>query len=146
MNARKLLIPTLILVLLFCGIASDVRAESPANEPVTVGGVDGEATKSVLLFSTSWATSLYSQADSPINIIGYTYWTFGEYCPSTSNWASYWSYGGDYDTYDSYYASYGSGMQYQGCNGISRHRSLGNHDFAHGGDHEYPYVEAYLDR
>jgi hypothetical protein len=146
MNVRRFLSYVLILIALSLSTTSNAMAASPGTWSGTVGGVTVHAYKYVYLDSYSWSTSLYSTANSTINIIGYTYWTFGEYCPSTQTWASYYYYDGDYDTYDSYYATYGSGIQYQGCSGTSRHRSLGNHDFANGNDHIYPYVEAYLDR
>lgn len=49
MNARKLLVPALILVVLFWGMVSNVMAASPASWSGTVGGVNVTATKYVHL-------------------------------------------------------------------------------------------------
>jgi hypothetical protein len=108
----------------------------------TVGGVSVTAEKDVWLEQYLWDTELYSMAGQWINIIGYTYWTIGEYCPSTHTWASWYQYPGDYRTYSSYYYSSAS-IYYAGCSGQSQYKSLGNHDFANGSEHKYPYVSTY---
>jgi hypothetical protein len=108
----------------------------------TVGGVNVRAEKWVRLQPYLWDTQLYSLAAQWINIIGYTYWTVGEYCPNTGTWASWHQYPGDYRTYDDYYYSSAT-LGYAGCSGISQYKSLGNHDFAYGTEHKYPYVSTY---
>ncbi len=105
----------------------------------TVGGVSVTAQKTLLLGANGWTTYLYSRAAQNINIIGYTYWTLEEYCPSTGTYAYWKQYGADYDTYDSYYST-SAYVVYRGCSGQSRHKSHGNHDFAYGSQHKYPYV------
>ena len=111
----------------------------------TVGGVNVHAFKWVGLGGYMWSTDLHSGAAQNINIIGYTYWTIGEYCPSTYTWAYWNQYPGDYRTMSSYYNT-AANVYYRGCSGISRYWSLGKHDFAYGGQHIYPYVSTYEQR
>jgi hypothetical protein len=106
-----------------------------------VGGVNVRATKSISLGGYGWTTYLDSGAASIINIIGYTYWTLSEYCPQENppRYAFYKQYGGDFNTNDDGYGR-SAYVLYRGCNGISEYKSLGNHDFANGDEHIYPYV------
>ncbi len=111
-----------------------------------VGGARVSASKSISLWTYSWYTNLHSGADRQINVIGYTYWTVGEYCPSLSTWAYWNQFPGDFDTNDNWYFTQAN-INYRGCEqGSSRLYSLGNHDFAYNNEHIYPYVSANADR
>jgi hypothetical protein len=136
---KFLIIAIFIIAIVF--VYHNVLA-STATWHGTVGGVSITAEKDVWLTQDIWYTELYSMAAQWINIIGYTYWTIGEYCPSSMTWASWEQFSGDYDTYDSYYYSSAS-MYIEGCPGQSQFKSLGNHDFAYGSEHKYSYVSTY---
>lgn len=126
-------------------IPAGIALASQSDWYGTVGGVSVHAQKSVYLNQYQWYADLYSGATQAINIIGYSYWTVGEYCPATYTWAYWNQYPGDYRTYaTSYYTA--ANINYRGCSGISRYWSLGNHDFAYGGQHIYPYVSTYEQR
>lgn len=143
MKKTNYAIPIITLLLLIAMSQSALAASKRWYG--TVGGVDVRAEKTLTLGGSGWSTYLYSTADFPINIIGMTYWTLEEYCPATNTYAYYNRYSGAYDTYDTYF-SRSAYVQYRGCSGISRHKSHGNHDFAHGSDHVYPYVAVTVDR
>ncbi len=141
---RTWLVGTGVILLLVATVQVVLAASSVRYD--TVGGVSVTSRKTITLSSSSWSTYLRSSAPQNINIIGYTYWTLAEYCPSTGTHGYYRRYNGDYDTNDSSYytAAY---INYVGCSsGISRHQSYGNHDFAHGSGHIYPYLAITVDR
>lgn len=138
MNKIKISIIVFTLLILLIAIFQTALAASKKWYG-EVGGVDVMAEKTLTLGSYGWTTYLYSRADFQINIIGMTYWTLEEYCPATGTYAYYKNYSGAYDTYDTYF-SRSAYITYRGCSGQSRHKSHGNHDFAHGSDHLYPYV------
>lgn len=109
----------------------------------TVNNVSIIAYKSVNLGGYVWTTTLSSDAAQDINIIGYTYWTVGEYCTKTKTWAYWQQFRGDYNTNSSSYYSSANIAYRGGCNGTSRYWSKGNHDFAYGQEHKYPSVATY---
>jgi hypothetical protein len=111
----------------------------------TVGGVSVQAQKTLLTGTNGWTTYLYSRADQNINIIGYTYWTLEQYCISSGSTVFWTNYSGDYDTNDSYYST-SAYITYRTCSGQSRYKSHGNHDFANGSQHKYPYVTVTVTR
>ena len=111
----------------------------------SVGGVSVRAEKSIYLNAYTWSSALNSSAAQVINVIGYTYWTLAEYCPKDGTYAYWHQYGGGINRYDDYYYT-GAVIYYRGCNGVSRHKSLGNHDFGANGEHIYPYVKVTVNR
>ena len=132
-----------ISVIMIILIPAGIALASQTDWYGTVGGVNAHAQKNVWLDSYLWQTDLYSGASQNINVIGYSYWTVGEYCPSLKAWSSWEQFSGDYSTIDSSYYTAAT-MYYEGCSsGLSRYWSLGNHDFAYGTQHLYPYVSTY---
>ena len=138
-KTRFLLSMSVLALLLIFSIQVVLAATSRWNG--SVGGVGASATKTLDLGRYGWTTYLYSRADQNINIIGMTYWTLEEVCTQTGRYAFYKRYGGAYDTNDNYF-SRSAYILYQGCEGegLSRHKNHGNHDFAYGSEHKYPYV------
>jgi hypothetical protein len=133
------------LAIIAIAIPVEVALASTANWYGPVGGVSVHAQKNVSIGAYQWYTDLWSFAAQSINIIGYTYWTVGEYCPGTGTWAYWHQYPGDYRTYTTQYytAAY---INYRGCSGTIQYWGQGNHDFAYGGGHIYHYVETYEQR
>jgi hypothetical protein len=140
----KLLVSTFLLSALLGLFAGSVFANQTTWSG-TVGGVNCTATKWIGFGGKVWSTSLTSQSASNINIIGYTYWTIGEYCPGNNTWAFWTQYPGDFRTNAKWYYT-AANVEYRGCNGTSSHRSLGNHDFGHGGQNRQPYVPIFINR
>ena len=139
---RKRFVKSALAVLIVGFVVGTVVGTAFASSSTwrgNVGGASVSASKSIDLWSYSWYTTLSSSADRAINVIGYTYWTIGEYCPSTYTWAYWHQFPGDYDTYKSWYYTHAN-VLYRGCNGTSRYHSYGNHDFGYNGSHVYPYV------
>lgn len=135
----------IVLAIIAIAISVRIALASTFDWYGSVGGVNVHAQKNVSLGAYQWYTDLWSFAAQTINIIGYSYWTVGEYCPATGTWAYWYQYGGDYHTYATQYytAAY---INYRGCSGISRYWGQGNHDFAYGSGHIYPYVSTYEQR
>ncbi len=140
-------IVVVILVIVIAAVSVGIVLASMSDWYGSVGGVNVHAQKNVYVGGgATWYTDLWSFAIQPINIIGYSYWTVGQYCPSTKTWASWYQYGGDYNTYSTQYYT-AANIYYTSCNsGVSRYWSLGNHDFAYGSGHIYPYVSTYEQR
>jgi hypothetical protein len=112
----------------------------------TVGGISVTASNNVYLNAYTWSTDLVSSSTSSCNVIGYTtYWTTGEFCPSTGTWASKIQYNGAYATNNTWYYK-GTSFYYVGCSGTSYLEGFGNHDFGCGTGHIYPYVVGYQTR
>lgn len=139
MTTTAKLLTMIFLLSIFFGLSVGSVLASQKDWYGKVGGVNVHASKWVGLGGYMWSTDLYSGAAQNINIIGYTYWTIGEYCPKTYTWAYWKQYPGDYRATSSYYYT-AANVYYRGCNGISRYWSLGKHDFAYGNQHIYPYV------
>ncbi len=138
MNKIKLSVIVITLLILLIAIFQTALAASKKWNG-KVGGVGVMAQKTLLLGSHGWTTYLDSDADSRINIIGMTYWTLEEFCPATGSYAYHITYSGAFLTNASHFGR-SAYVVYRGCSGQSRHKSHGNHDFAHGSDHLYPYV------
>ncbi len=142
-RARQSVFMVLILIILIASANEALASTSTWNG--AVGGVNVRAEKEVYLDDYGWGSDLISAADQNINIIGYTYWTLGEYCPATLSWAYWTQYPGTYNTNNRFYWTSAT-IYYVGCNGQSQYKSLGNHDFANGSDHIYPYVTTHETR
>jgi len=108
----------------------------------TVGGANVTAIKDIYQGGGVWVADLFSIADDYIDVIGFTYWTLGQYCYDENGYVFWAQYSGDYSTFTDWYWQEAI-IYYRTCEGTSQLRSLGNHDFAYGGQHLYPYVYAY---
>lgn len=135
------------LAIIAIAVPVGVALASTSNWYGSVGGVNVHAQKNVYVGGGSlWSTDLWSFAAQPINIIGYTYWTIGQYCPTPKTWASYYQYGGAYNTYSTQYYT-AANIYYATCSsGVSQYWGKGNHDFAYGSGHIHPYVSTYEQR
>jgi hypothetical protein len=148
MKRVKIIPLSLIIVVLLLIITNNMVYAVTSTWSGTVGGVHVSAEKEILTSAYVWKTWLTSQAVQNINIIGYTYWTMGTWCPggNPAYWADWHQYGGAYHTNSSIYTDVAT-LYYYTCNGSGNVlRSLGNHDFAYGSGHVYPSVSVSLNR
>lgn len=96
MKTTAKLLTMIFLLSIFFGLSVGSVLASQKDWYGKVGGVNVHASKWVGLGGYMWSTDLYSGAAQNLNIIGYTYWTIGEYCPNTYTWAYWKQYPGDY--------------------------------------------------
>lgn len=111
-----------------------------------VSGVYYTSTKKIDYYASQWWATVKSQTQSPIGLLGYSWWTIKEQCKVGTTWVDklVQQYnpgpGNPYSTNSSSYTRQYQGA-YQTCSTQRRWINQGNHDYSHNSSHIFPYLE-----